>query len=113
MLPAILQQQIYWTREAYTINGYTTQTAVTFTIAEAFLQGWANSPASNFGVIVIESNSWVGDPDPDSHSDIAYISSGSPTFSFSATPEPSILAWIVVGLSGFHFMRRRKRPASF
>jgi hypothetical protein len=98
--------------EAYTINGYTTQQPVTFTIPEAVLQGWVNSPSSNFGVVIIESNSWSGDQ---GHSDIPYITSGpgSPTLSFNATPEPSSVALIVVGLAGFRFMRRRRLAASF
>jgi hypothetical protein len=102
----------------YFIDGPTTQTPVTFKISKDVLQGWANSPSSNFGVIVIESNSWTGDTfvEGAAHSDINYITSGpgSPTLSFdNPTPEPSSLVLIVAGLAGFHFMRRRKRAASF
>lgn len=97
--------------EPYNISGYTSQTPVTFTIPEAILQAWATSPSTNYGVIVIESNSWSGDQ---GHSDIPYISSGlgSPTLTLDATPEPSSLALIFAGFAGLGLLLRRKSAAS-
>lgn len=85
--------------ESYTINGGYSQVPVTFTVPQAILQGWANSPSTNYGVIVIESDTFTSDQ---GHSDIPYITAGAgaPTLAFTTvTPEPESLELVLLGIA--------------
>jgi len=74
---------------------------VTFTIGQALLQSWVNSPGTNFGLMLIERDYL----DNQGHSDISW---GTPTLTVDAVPEPTTLALLGAGAAAAAVHRRRR-----
>lgn len=79
--------------------------SVFFHVPEVTLQSWADSPSTNYGLIVIESNSWTSLPN--AHSNIVWYPGSVLSFQLYAAPEPASWLLIAAGLAGMARVRSR------
>ena len=83
--------------------------AVTFAIPEATIESWADSPSTNYGVVIVQSAAYT--PIGADHSDIQFVATGdgAPSLTFDA-PEPASITLLGVAVVGL-LARRRARSA--
>ncbi|MEI7710396.1 MAG: PEP-CTERM sorting domain-containing protein [Rhodospirillales bacterium] len=92
--------------ESFSMTSATSSLPISFNVSAAILQGWANNPSSNFGVVMVESNIYTFTGA--NHPDVVFASSGAsaPIASFDV-PEPASLSVIGLGMVALGALRRR------
>ena len=92
--------------ESFAMTSAMSSLPISFNISAAILQGWADDPSSNFGVVMVESSTYTFTGG--NHSDVAFASSGlsAPTASFDV-PESASFSFIGLGALALGALRRR------
>jgi len=100
--------------DSETVTGVVPGNTITFDIPEATLVSWANSPGTNYGIVIRETQFIYS---PYNTTDISFDTDQAPQISFAtATPEPSTmaltgLAALALGASGLRRWRASRKRA--